>query len=119
MPKALILVGGYGTRLRPLTLSIPKPLVPFANKPMIVHQIEALKNVGCNEVVLAVSYKPSVMMEEMKKYEEQYQVRFSTLIVNNFRLKSLTHTKQHQWVLQVLWHSQEKVLLLMVTTCSL
>jgi NDP-sugar pyrophosphorylase family protein len=40
MGKALILVGGYGTRLRPLTLSVPKPLVDFCNKPMIVHQIE-------------------------------------------------------------------------------
>lgn len=38
--KALILVGGYGTRLRPLTLSCPKPLVEFANIPMIVHQIQ-------------------------------------------------------------------------------
>jgi dTDP-glucose pyrophosphorylase len=43
--KALILVGGYGTRLRPLTLSLPKPLVEFCNKPMITHQIEALVDV--------------------------------------------------------------------------
>lgn len=43
--KALILVGGYGTRLRPLTLSFPKPLVEFCNKPMICHQIEALVEV--------------------------------------------------------------------------
>ena len=40
--KALILVGGFGTRLRPLTLSVPKPLVDFANKPMILHQVIAL-----------------------------------------------------------------------------
>lgn len=50
MAKALILVGGYGTRLRPLTLSRPKPLVEFANKPMILHQIEALVTVGVREV---------------------------------------------------------------------
>jgi mannose-1-phosphate guanylyltransferase len=43
--KALILVGGYGTRLRPLTLTKPKPLVEFANEPMVFHQIEALINV--------------------------------------------------------------------------
>ncbi|KAF9597708.1 hypothetical protein IFM89_021195 [Coptis chinensis] len=58
--KALILVGGFGTRLRPLTLSVPKPLVEFANKPMILHQIEALKAIGVTEVVLAINYQPEV-----------------------------------------------------------
>lgn len=43
--KALILVGGYGTRLRPLTLSTPKPLVEFGNKPIMLHQVEALVEV--------------------------------------------------------------------------
>ena len=41
--KALLLVGGFGTRLRPFTLSKAKPLVEFVNKPIICHQIEALK----------------------------------------------------------------------------
>jgi hypothetical protein len=43
--KALILVGGFGTRLRPLTLSYPKPLVEFCNEPIVVHQIKALVEV--------------------------------------------------------------------------
>lgn len=43
--KALILVGGYGTRLRPLTLTVPKPLVEFCNRPMLIYQVEALAEV--------------------------------------------------------------------------
>jgi len=63
--KALILVGGYGTRLRPLTLSRPKPLVEFANKPMLLHQIEALVEAGVTQVVLAVSYHAEILQQEM------------------------------------------------------
>lgn len=51
--KALILVGGYGTRMRPLTVSIPKSAFPFANLPMVEHQIavnlkliQALSSIG-------------------------------------------------------------------------
>ncbi|PVU87631.1 hypothetical protein BB560_004974 [Smittium megazygosporum] len=72
--KALILVGGFGTRLRPLTLTLPKPLVEFANKPMILHQIEALVKVGVKDVVLAVNYKPEVMVSVLKKYEEKFGI---------------------------------------------
>ena len=56
--KALILIGGYGTRLRPLTLTVPKPLVDFADKPILCHQISALAAVGVNEVILAVNNVP-------------------------------------------------------------
>ncbi|KAJ8126779.1 hypothetical protein O1611_g6859 [Lasiodiplodia mahajangana] len=68
---ALILVGGFGTRLRPLTLTMPKPLVEFANKPMILHQIEALAAVGVTDVVLAVNYRPEIMERVLKEYEDQ------------------------------------------------
>ena len=68
--KALILVGGFGTRLRPLTLSCPKPLVEFCNKSIVKHQIEALVNVGVTEVVLAVNYQPQVMMTALSEMEE-------------------------------------------------
>ncbi|KAJ3025048.1 UNVERIFIED_CONTAM: mannose-1-phosphate guanyltransferase [Siphonaria sp. JEL0065] len=73
--KALILVGGFGTRLRPLTFSKPKPLVEFANRHMILHQIEALAKVGVKDVILAVNYQPDVMVEAMQKVEEQYNIK--------------------------------------------
>ncbi|KAJ1748080.1 mannose-1-phosphate guanyltransferase, partial [Coemansia sp. RSA 521] len=72
--KALILVGGFGTRLRPLTLSVPKPLVDFANKPIILHQIEALVKAGVTDIVLAVNYKPEVMAAVLKKYEDEFGI---------------------------------------------
>ncbi|XP_057979913.1 mannose-1-phosphate guanylyltransferase 1 isoform X1 [Malania oleifera] len=75
--KALILVGGFGTRLRPLTLSVPKPLVDFANKPMILHQIEALKAIGVNEVVLAINYQPEVMLNFLKEFEAKLGIKIT------------------------------------------
>lgn len=75
--KGLILVGGYGTRLRPLTLTVPKPLVEFGNRPMILHQIEALANAGVTDIVLAVNYRPEVMVETLKKYEAEYGVNIT------------------------------------------
>ena len=55
--KALFLVGGYGTRLRPLTFTVQKPVVEFANKPILEHQIEAVAKIGVKEVIMAVSYE--------------------------------------------------------------
>ncbi|KAL5550283.1 hypothetical protein UlMin_000459 [Ulmus minor] len=75
--KALILVGGFGTRLRPLTLSVPKPLVDFANKPMILHQIEALKAIGVTEVVLAINYQPEVMLNFLKEFEKKLEIKIT------------------------------------------
>ncbi|ERN08047.1 hypothetical protein AMTRI_Chr08g203220 [Amborella trichopoda] len=75
--KALILVGGFGTRLRPLTLSLPKPLVDFANKPMILHQIEALKAIGVTEVVLAINYQPEIMLNFLKDFEEKLCIKIT------------------------------------------
>ncbi|KAI9891227.1 MAG: mannose-1-phosphate guanyltransferase [Vezdaea aestivalis] len=75
--KALILVGGFGTRLRPLTLTLPKPLVEFCNKPMILHQIESLAAAGVTDIVLAVNYRPDVMVSALKKYEEKFNIKIT------------------------------------------
>jgi hypothetical protein len=69
--KALILVGGYGTRMRPLTITKPKPLVEFMNKPILIHQIEALVKVGVTEIVLAMSYMPEHLEQEVNAWCNQ------------------------------------------------
>lgn len=56
MVKGAILAGGLGTRLRPLTYTIPKPLLPLGDKPIIQHLIEWLKSYNIREIVIAVSY---------------------------------------------------------------
>ncbi|CAH8535945.1 unnamed protein product [Heterobilharzia americana] len=66
--KALILIGGYGTRLRPLTLSIPKPLVEFANKPMLLHQIKALLEVDIDEIILAINRQAESLESSIREH---------------------------------------------------
>lgn len=52
--KAVILAAGQGTRLRPVTLTMPKPLVPVANKPLIAYAIDVLKAAGMSEIGIVV-----------------------------------------------------------------
>jgi mannose-1-phosphate guanylyltransferase len=54
--QAVILAGGFGKRLAPLTLEVPKPLLPVGGKPILVRQIEWLRGFGVRDVVLAVGY---------------------------------------------------------------
>ncbi len=54
--KAVILVGGLGTRLRPLTCNTPKPMIPLVNQPFIEHMLGNLRDQGIDEVILAVQY---------------------------------------------------------------
>ena len=72
--KAVILVGGYGTRLRPLTHTLPKPLVPFANKPILRHQIEALVAAGIKEIVLALNYYSELIIKEVRDYSDEFGI---------------------------------------------
>jgi len=56
--NAVILAGGKGTRLRPLTLNTPKPIVPILTRPFLSFQIDLLKKTGIGNIVLSLSYQP-------------------------------------------------------------
>ncbi len=61
--RAVVLVGGFGTRLRPLTYSTPKPMLPVGHRPMIARLVDRLGRGGVEEVVLALGFKPEPFVE--------------------------------------------------------
>ncbi len=65
--KAVLLVGGMGTRLRPLTYRIPKPLVPVMGKPLIMHVIDSIPS-EVDEVIVPIGYMRDVMEEYLKAH---------------------------------------------------
>ncbi|CXI53276.1 mannose-1-phosphate guanyltransferase, putative [Plasmodium berghei] len=80
--NALLLVGGYGTRLRPLTLTTPKPLVDFCNKAILEHQILNLAKSGVNEIILAIAYKPDNIKSFVNNLQQKYNVKIFFSIEN-------------------------------------
>jgi mannose-1-phosphate guanylyltransferase len=60
---AIVLVGGKGTRLRPLTLSAPKPMLPTAGVPFLTHLLSRIKDAGVEHVILGTSYQPEVFSD--------------------------------------------------------
>src|SRR5918912_4152980 len=63
--QALILAGGKGTRLRPLTMHTPKPIVPIANRPLLVYQLELLRRAEVRNVILSLSYQPQKIEDKL------------------------------------------------------
>lgn len=67
--QAMILAAGKGTRMRPLTLTTPKPLVPVADKPLIVWHIERLKRAGVQDIVINVGYLGDVLIDALAQMD--------------------------------------------------
>ncbi len=59
--KAIVLAGGLGTRLRPLTFAIPKPLIPVGERPILEVLVENLKAYGVTDIYLAVGYRAELI----------------------------------------------------------
>jgi len=91
--KAAILAGGFGTRLRPLTDRIPKPLVPLLGKPLVTHIIDSLPP-QVDTVLLAVNY----MRDALDRYFSDLDLRLEVILVEEKRplgtggaIKNLSH----------------------------
>lgn len=68
--KALLLAGGLGTRLRPLTDDLPKPMVPIMGRPLLGRIILNLKKSGVDEIVISTYYKSQYIEDYFKQKED-------------------------------------------------
>jgi mannose-1-phosphate guanylyltransferase/phosphomannomutase len=59
--KAVVLAGGFGTRIKPLTYSLPKPMLPLAGKPILDHMVNLLKSHGIKDLVFLLYFQPEVI----------------------------------------------------------
>ncbi len=73
--KAVILAAGEGKRLRPITSSRPKPMIPLSGKPILEHTILGLKSVGIDQILLIVGYKQDIIKEYFQKTSHQLDVK--------------------------------------------
>lgn len=73
--KAIVLVGGRGTRLRPLTETVPKPALTLVDRPFLAYMVEWLAAHGVDDVVLACGFLPGALREALAGEEERAGVR--------------------------------------------
>ena len=80
--QALILAGGKGTRLRPLTVYTPKPIVPIVNRPLLTYQLELLARAGISDITLSLSYQPD-KIEDLLGDGSEFDVKLRYLTEPN------------------------------------
>ncbi|NPA81449.1 MAG: NTP transferase domain-containing protein [Epsilonproteobacteria bacterium] len=68
--RAVIMAGGFGTRIQPLTNSRPKPMLPVMNKPMMEHTMKTLRDLGIKEFIVLLYFKPEVIKNYFKDGKE-------------------------------------------------
>lgn len=68
--KAVVMAGGFGTRIQPLTNSRPKPMLPIMNKPMMEHTMMTLRDLGITEFIVLLYFKPEIIQNHFKDGSE-------------------------------------------------
>ncbi|MFX1377985.1 MAG: bifunctional sugar-1-phosphate nucleotidylyltransferase/acetyltransferase [Promethearchaeota archaeon] len=82
--KAVILAAGVGKRLRPITSSRPKPMIPLLGKPLLEHTIIGLKNVGIDRFLIVVGYKQEIIKEYFEKSSQQLNVKIEYITQHEY-----------------------------------
>ena len=104
--KAVVMAGGQGTRLRPLTSNQPKPMVPIANKPTAQHILDLLARHGINDVVMTVAFLPQIIRNHFgdgSSLGHAHRVQRGRDAAGHRRLgqecreRSRRHLHRHQW----------------------
>ena len=76
--QALVLVGGEGTRLRPLTLTQPKPALPLVDRPFIRYMVDWLARHGVDEVVMACGFRAEALRDGARRRDRRAARRSAT-----------------------------------------
>ena len=104
--KAVILAGGEGTRLRPLTLEIPKPVAPVVDRPFLRHQLDLLDAIGVSDVVFSIAYRPEKIRAAFDTLRRDHPGLFDRIkegTITGDRRVSLkaARTRQGRWDVEV------------------
>ena len=68
--KAILLAAGFGTRMRPLSFDLPKPMMPLWGKPALDHMIDLLRGWGVREVLINLHYQPGAIVEHLRGHAD-------------------------------------------------
>ena len=81
--QAIILAGGFGTRLQKVVSDVPKPMAPIGKKPFLEYMLDELNNQGFNKAVLAVGYKKECIIEYFGyKYNQKLPFQDQLILIN-------------------------------------
>ena len=78
--KAIILAGGFGTRLKEVVLDVPKPLAPIVGRPFLEYQINYLKDQGIYRITLAIHYLPDKFKEHFQPEVQQTEAVLPAIV---------------------------------------
>lgn len=102
--KALILAGGFGTRLSEETRLIPKPMVEIGGKPILWHIMKIYSHYGFNEFVILTGYKSHVIKDYFVNYYQQYSDITVDMLNNSVEIHK---TKTEPWKVTMLYTGQD------------